>query len=308
MTSIPLHSKCTKPQWSATATTFGIGSDAPYGLFIDERNEIYVVDFYNHSVQHFIQGWPQGILVAGGTGSGNGPTQLNRPSSVSVDKTGNIYVTDSNNYRVQKFSRDSLTGATVVGGRGSGNQLFQFGRSYGLAVDHDGNIYVSDTDNYRILKFVRGSTIGTVIVDVGELNRPHEVYIDRCNTLYVADYFGHRVRRYPQMNQTAGSTIMGIHQQPGNGSQQLSNPHGLTVDVYGNVFVSDHSNHRIQRLSVHDGTVQTIAGVTGVSGVSSRHLDGPFGIGLDSKGNLYVADHNNHRLQKFAFVGGDLWC
>ena len=308
MTPIPFHTKCTKPRWSSTATTFGIGSDAPYGLFIDQHDTVYVVDYRNHSVQDFIQGSSKGIIVAGGTGSGNGLEQLNHPSSIFVDKTQGIYVMDSNNYRVQKFSLGSLTGTTVVGGRGPGDKLFQFGLSFGLAVDLQGQIYVSDTDNHRILKFARDSRTGTVIIAPGEVNRPHEIYVDRCNTLYVADYYGHRVRKYPQMSQTAGSTIMGLHQQPGTGSQQLSNPHGLTVDHYGNVFVSDHSNHRIQRLSVRDGTVQTIAGVTGIAGTSSQHLYRPFGIGLDSQGNLYVADHNNRRLQKFSFVSGDLWC
>ena len=308
MTSIPSHKKCRKPQWSATATTFGVGSAGPYGLFIDEHDAIYVTDYRSHLIQHFIEGSTHGITVVGGVGSGNSSTQLNNPSSIFVDKNGGIYVTDSSNYRVQKFSSGSLTGVPVVGGRGKGDQLFQFGLSFGLAVDLQESIYVSDTDNHRILKFARGLSKATVIVAPGELNRPHEIYVDRCHTLYVADYYGHRVRKYPRLNQTAGVTIMGVHQQAGTGSQQLSNPHGLAVDAYGNVFVSDHSNHRIQRLSIRDGTIQTIAGVTGIAGASAQHLNGPFGMGLDSRGNLYVADHDNRRLQKFAFVSGDLWC
>ncbi|UJR18150.1 hypothetical protein I4U23_005050 [Adineta vaga] len=308
MTSIPLHSKCTKPQWSAEATTVGLGLSQPMGLFIDQYDMIYVTEHGNHSIQHFIQGSTKGILVAGGLGQGSGPTQLNYPSSVFVDKVGNIFVLDTNNFRVQKFSPGNPTGATVVGGRGEGSELFQFGYSYGLFVDDQKHIYVSDRDNHRVLKFLRDFKNGTAIISPGELNRPHDIYLDRCNTLYVADFGNHRIRKYPNSYQAAGSTIMGVDRQAGSGSQQLNKPYFVTVDRYGNVFVTDRYNHRIQRLSIRDGTLQTIAGVTGVAGNSAQHLQSPGGIGLDSKGNLYVSDQANNRLQKFAFVTGDLWC
>jgi tripartite motif-containing protein 71 len=175
-------------------------------------------------------------------------------------------------------------------------------------MGHQEHIYVSGADNHRILKFARGSKIATVIVAPGELNRLHEIYADRCNTLYIANYYSHRVQKYPQMNQTADVTIMDVHQQAGAGSQQLSHPHGLIVDVNGNVFASDNSNHRMQRLSIRDGAVQTIAGLRRVAGVIAQHINGPFGIGSDSRGNLYVADHDNRRLPKFPYVSGDLWC
>ncbi|CAF1535252.1 unnamed protein product, partial [Adineta steineri] len=308
MTSIPLHSKCKKPQWSTQATTVGLGLSQPMGLFIDQYDTVYVTEHGTHSIQHFMQGSTKGILVAGGMEQGSGPMQLNYPSSVFVDKDGNIFVLDTNNFRVQKFSRGNPTGATIVGGRGEGSELFQFGYSYGLFVDDQENIYVSDRDNHRVLTFLRGFRNGTAIISPGELNRPHDIYLDRCNTLYVADFENHRIRKYPNTYQAAGSTIIGVDGQAGSGSQQLNKPYFVTVDRYGNVFVTDRYNHRIQRLSIRDGTLQTIAGITGVAGNSSENLQSPGGIGLDSKGNLYVSDQANNRLQKFAFVSGDLWC
>ncbi|CAF0822619.1 unnamed protein product [Adineta steineri] len=273
MTSIPFHSKCKKPQWSTQATTVGLGLSQPMGLFIDQYDMIYVTEHGTHSIQHFMQGSTKGILVAGGMEQGSGPMQLNYPSSIFVGRDGNIFVLDTNNFRVQKFSRGNPTGATIVGGRGEGSELFQFGYSYGLFVDDQENIYVSDRDNHRVLKFLRGSTNRTAII-----------------------------------SSAAGSTIMGVDGQAGSGSQQLNKPYFVTVDRYGNVFVTDRYNHRIQRLSIRDGTLQTIAGITGVAGNSSENLQSPGGIGLDSKGNLYVSDQANNRLQKFAFVSGDLWC
>ena len=43
----------------------------------------------------------------------------------------------------------------------------------------------------------------------------------------------------------------------------------------------------------------TIAGVSTVSGTDNMHLDIPFGLALDYKGTIFIADFNNHRIQKY---------
>ena len=43
----------------------------------------------------------------------------------------------------------------------------------------------------------------------------------------------------------------------------------------------------------------TIAGVSTVSGTDNMHLDIPFGLALDYKGTIFIADFNNHRIQRF---------
>ncbi|CAF1158749.1 unnamed protein product [Didymodactylos carnosus] len=308
MPQIPANRACMKPQWSAQAITVGTGLSRPVGLFIDKHDTFYIADLHNHTVQHFILGSTKGIIVAGGMGVGDGPTQLRSPHTIIIDKDDNLFVGDTGNHRVQKFISGTVIGATIAGGRGSGSELFQFKVNIGIAIDREEQLYVADQLNNRILKFSRGSKFGTVVTEPNELNNPSEIYIDQCNTLYIVDAGNHRVRRYPQMNQVDGTTIMGVSGKPGNGSQHLNKPWSLTVDTYGNVFVSDEYNHRIQRWSVRDGTIQTVAGVTGSIGSDSQRLHEPNGVGLDSKGNLYVVDQSNHRLQRFNLISGDLWC
>ncbi len=209
-----------------------------------------------------------GVTVAGGNGGGSGANQLNGPTDLSVDEAENIFVVELFNYRVQKFPSGSTSltdGTTVAGGNG-----FPFPPSptkflsVGEFVDSDGNLFVTDVSpfSHRVLRFPPGST-----------------------------------------SSTSGTVVAG-----GNGSgadpNQLDNPGGVFVDASGNLFVSDNANHRIQKF-VYDTPSDTYAtdGVTvaGGNGVGSgtAQLDNPGGVFVDADGNLFVADKDNHRIQKF---------
>jgi len=74
------------------------------------------------------------------------------------------------------------------------------------------------------------------------------------------------------------------------------------VDVWGNIYVTDWSNNRVQKLAPGSttGLGTTVAGIgDGNSGSGANQLARPMGIFVDASGNLYVADQYNHRIQKF---------
>src|SRR5215813_5440972 len=74
----------------------------------------------------------------------------------------------------------------------------------------------------------------------------------------------------------------------GSGRGQFDNPHGLTVDSAGNIFVADSGNDRIEKFSPKGTFVMSIAATD------------PNGIAIDSAGNIYVAEiGSKHRVQKF---------
>jgi uncharacterized protein (TIGR03437 family) len=88
---------------------------------------------------------------------------------------------------------------------------------------------------------------------------------------------------------------------------QFSNIQGIAVDRLGNLYLSDTDHHRIRKVS--GGTVTTIAG-TGVAGFSGdggsaldAQLNFPYGLALDSAGNVYVADLGNQRVRRISPVG-----
>ena len=85
-------------------------------------------------------------------------------------------------------------------------------------------------------------------------------------------------------------------------------PRGLAVDGAGNLFIADTQNHRIRKVDC-SGVITTVAG-NGTSGFSGdggpateASLAAPGGVAVDSAGNLFIADHDNHRIRKMDAAG-----
>jgi hypothetical protein len=88
----------------------------------------------------------------------------------------------------------------------------------------------------------------------------------------------------------------------GTGGGQFNIPAGISVDVSGNVYISEYANHRIQKFS---NTGEWIT-MWGSWGSGNGQFMRPHGIGVDINCNVYVADQSNHRIQKFSTDGSYL--
>ena len=86
----------------------------------------------------------------------------------------------------------------------------------------------------------------------------------------------------------------------GSDASHLHNPFGVYVDGSGNIYVADVYNHRIQKWAPGATSGTTVAGISGVSGSDASHLYNPAGVYVDGTGNIYIADANNDRIQKWA--------
>ena len=93
-------------------------------------------------------------------------------------------------------------------------------------------------------------------------------------------------------------------------SASLNYPSGVALDSSGNVYIADRSNERIRKVAVSTGIITTIAG-TGYYGsygdggaATSASLNYPYGVALDSSGNVYIADSWNERIRKVAVSTG----
>jgi predicted membrane-bound mannosyltransferase/DNA-binding beta-propeller fold protein YncE len=101
------------------------------------------------------------------------------------------------------------------------------------------------------------------------------------------------------------ASITQVGEGAGTAAGQFSQPGDIAVDAQGNLYVVDTLNRRIQRIDAQgQATVVGEAGSgPGQFGAVEEPADGPWGIGVDRQGNIYVADTWNHRIQKF---GSDL--
>ncbi|TAK32113.1 MAG: TIGR03663 family protein [Chloroflexota bacterium] len=85
----------------------------------------------------------------------------------------------------------------------------------------------------------------------------------------------------------------------GSAPGQLNEPKGITVDGQGNIYVVDGLNNRVQKFD-SSGKLLAQAGKQGSGqGEFQPSAGGAWGIAVDSRGNVYVADTWNHRVQKF---------
>jgi streptogramin lyase len=84
---------------------------------------------------------------------------------------------------------------------------------------------------------------------------------------------------------------------------QLDNPFDVAFDAAGNLYFSDTNNHVVRRVDAKMGTITTVAGSgrKGYSGdggpATKAELNEPYGIELDSDGNLYIVDRLNFSIR-----------
>jgi gliding motility-associated-like protein len=135
-------------------------------------------------------------------------------------------------------------------------------------------------------------------------NNPHGIAVDGSGNIYVADRFGHQIRKITpagMVSTLAGSGNQGTANGQGTNAE-FNEPWGLCADSIGNVYVADTRNNKIRKIDIN-GNVTTIAG-TGNFGSSngaalSSTFGNPTGIEIDQNtGIIYVADHLTHIIRK----------
>jgi trimeric autotransporter adhesin len=265
--------------------------------------------------------FPSGSLAAV-----NAP--LGAVTGVAVDAAGNVFVVDPDNNLVLGISANGtlnvVAGNGIPGFSGDGGPATSasLGGPSGIAVDSSGNLYIADTENNRIRKVSNGA-ITTVAGDgdsgfsgdggpaaSASLDFPSGVAVDSAGNIYIADVGNNRVRKVSFGTNTTGTitTVAGNGNAGFSGdggpaaSASLNLPNGVAVDLAGNLYIADTANGRIRKVS--SGAISTVAG-NGNSGFSGDVGPAttatfllPYGVAVDSAGNLYIADTFSERIRK----------
>lgn len=176
---------------------------------------------------------------------------------------------------------DTIAGSgapEMNGDRGTATNV-NMGQTFGVEIGPDEALYVTEVLNHRVWR-VDLKTGGAEVVagngtrgysgDGGpatkaQLNEPYEVRFDRDGNMYFVEMQNHIVRRVDRKTGTI-STLAGTGKQGFSGDRgpankaQFSDPHSIALDDLGGLYVADIGNHRIRRVDLNTGVVDSIAG------------------------------------------------
>ena len=254
----------------------------PWGVAVNEQDEIAVSDAGNHKI-HLFKSDGTHIKSFGGKGAQHG--EFLSPSGTAYHGD-NIIVAEQTNHRVQVLSRQGGY-LRHFGGEGSLDHQFKF--PLGLSINSDGNIIVADRNNKLIKIFSADGQFLHKLGTEGSFTIPFHC-IQHDNYLIVSDKGDHCVKCFDRK----GNFLYKFGKR-GNAHEEFNKPYCLSMDKTGYLLVCDTSNHRIQVFDLGGKFVATFG--TKGSGIGEFHT--PISTAVLSDGKIVVTDINNSRIQIF---------
>jgi tripartite motif-containing protein 71 len=250
------------------------------GIAINANDSLYATDTMRNCVFELDS---DGKIVSRWGTAGKGKGEFTGPRDIAVDAKGNIYIADTENNRIQKLSAE---GKYISELSAKGKNKLQ--TPFGVFVDNLGNIYVSDTGNMRIIKYDSSGKLISAWSTKGkgnEVSIPAGLCADGQGNIYVADMGSDSIKKYT----IKGKLIQEWGPRTAKATKNkfsLSYPMDIEVDSKGFIYVIDgtydEGNARVVKFDPRGNVISEWK--SPLKGSSFE------GIGLDEKGNIYLAD------------------
>jgi YD repeat-containing protein len=290
----------------------------PHGIAVNQTTgNVYVADGANNRIEElsssggFVEviGWGvsnekaelevcKASCKAGIAGSGKG--QFGDPQGLTIDSEGNVWVTDAGNDRVEAISEGGAF-LSQFGSKGSGNG--QLTEPYSLAIS-EGSVYVVDHGNDRVEQFSMSGAylgqFGSKGTGAGQFTEPYGIAANQSTgVLYVCDTNNQRMQEFSPAGKflTQWNTWGSTHQQ--------SYPRGVAVGSTGDLYIIDKAAAEIgEWIPPEAGGAQLSFGVQfGSKGSGEGQFSEPGGAAIDGKGDVWIADYANDRIEEFSPQG-----
>lgn len=268
-------------QWSVPSE--GIKVPAPRSANVGPRDELFVLDnagrvlVYNNR-NELIKQWKMPEY------------EIGKPEGICFLKNGQIAVADTHYHRVVFFDEDGNV-QKMLGEFGEGPGQFIYPVS--VVQDPSGNIYVCEYgDNDRVQKFTEEGDylleFGKVGTAPGEFQRTAGMIWHNGN-IYVADAINNRIQVFS--DQGTFLEILGSK----HGGIPLYYPYDIAIDRNSEeLYIVEYGAGRVTKTNLNG----KILGRYGKTGVKQGEFSTPWGITVNSKDEVFVADTGNRLIVK----------
>ena len=246
-------------QSGTVVKSFGAGLFAQaHGMTVDRDGNVWVTDSQTKDGkgQQVFKFSPEGkvLMTLGKAGvAGEGTDVFSGPCDVVVGSNGDIFVADGHIAgttvgRIMKFSKDG-TFITAWGKRGKGPG--EFDTPHAIAMDSRGRIFVADRGNSRIQVFDQD---GRFIDQWKQFGRPSGVFIDKNDTIYVADSqsnatqnpgFARGIRIGSAKDGTVTAMVPFVEPDPDKNNNAGSE--GVAADAKGTLYAAEVTTENLKK-------------------------------------------------------------
>ena len=148
-----------------------------------------------------------------------------------------------------------------------------------------------------------------------QLNTPTCAVMDSAGNLYIGDVGANTIRKVAAatgiISIYAGSGIQGYSGDGGPAvSASMYGPTACALNSAGDLYVAEAGNNIVRKIAASTGIITTAAGTGSGEGCSAGSFEGdgglataaqlfcPYGVAVDSAGDLFISDAGNQRVRE----------
>jgi sugar lactone lactonase YvrE len=264
--------------------SFGAGLlVGPHGIFVDRDGNVWVTDYQDNApraargagntagagaqgrrgaagplpgatVGHLVYKFsPDGkiLMTLGKPGGGVEPDFFFQPNDVLVTRSGEIFVSCGHGQGKSEVLKFSKEGKLIKRWGQTGTGPGEFDQPHALAMDSKGRLFVGDRNNNRIQIFDQD---GTFLEEWRQFSRPSGIYIDKKDTIYVADSESESVsrnhdgwKRGIRVGSAKDGSVKYFIPDPVEKAPSTSAAEGVAADSQGNIYGAEVGPRRLMK-------------------------------------------------------------